>query len=68
MDSDRNKIIHFLNESPPHRMAEALWVHLLQPLLQCGHPEQCARDHAQVALDISEEENPQPLGNSCQNN
>jgi len=37
--------------------------HLVQPLLQQGHPEQGAQHYIQWLLEISKEDTPQPLGN-----
>lgn len=48
-------------------MAEAervLWVHLVQPQLQQGHPEQGTQGHSQVASGDVQGGDMQPLG-SC---
>lgn len=51
-------------------MAEAgraLWLHLAQPLLQQKHPEQCAQDHMQVAVEDIQGRDPMgSLGSLCQ--
>ena len=39
-----------------------LWVHLLQPLLQQGHPEQGAQGHVQAALEDLQGRDPTASG------
>ena len=53
-----------------HRMvgvSRSIWVHLLQPLLQQGHPAQGAQSRIQVAFgDLQERDSTASLGNLCQ--
>ena len=43
-----------IDESQNHRMVEVgsdLWVHLVQPLLKQGYPQQGAQAHTQAAFE-----------------